>query len=433
MFRASDNELTSNLAVVSIYITPVNDAPVGFSEVLTLDEDTSISYTLSAFDADGDWVGRRMNTMPEKGIVQMIDASLGEILYIPDPDAFGTDSFSYVVFDGTTFSEPAVISLVINEVNDKPLANTDTISIFEDNSLRYTLTGTDPDNNPLTFSLLNTPTLGSVTLADAATGLIYYTPTADVYGDEQIIFKVNDGILDSDPAVLTIRIKEFNDPPTASPYGITVTEDIPFVFMAAGIDPDNDPITYRISTLPTKGQLNVINAQSGEMQYTPNLNETGTDTFTYIINDTFEDSHPVTVTVMITEVNDPPVGKNYYTSLIEDTPTQMDLIADDVEGDSLTFTIVRNGNKGDAQFINNQIGRCVYVPSYNQTGIDSFSFQVSDGKNVSEPAFVTMTIIDVNDAPMAYSDTVYLFEDTPLSYTFSADDQFFSCCHRSGK
>ncbi|KPA15190.1 protein containing Laminin G, subdomain 2, partial [Candidatus Magnetomorum sp. HK-1] len=342
--------------------------------------------------------------------------------YIPDPDAFGTDHFSYVVFDGKALSEPATISIVITPINDQPIANADTVSIFEDVFLAYTLTGSDPDDDPFTFSIDNTPSKGVISLMNESTGLIHYTPNEDIFGDEQIVFKVNDGQMDSDPALLTIRIKESNDPPMAIPFSITITEDTAISFTAKGSDPDDDPVEFSIFSQGSKGIVKIVNTSTGEMQYTPDLNETGVDYISYIMNDGFIDSQAVTITVNISPVNDPPMGKRYITSILEDTAVQLNLFASDVESDALTFTIVKNGNKGTATIINAQTGLCSYLPDLNQTGKEGFTFQVSDGQAVSEPAYVTLTIIGVNDAPSAYSSTIYLYEDTPVSYTLSAFD-----------
>lgn len=62
-------------------------------------------------------------------------------------------------------------------------------------------------------------------------------------------------------------------------------------------------------------------------------------------------------------------------------------------------------------------GGFVYTPNLNFNGSDSFTFQVSDGVFTSAAETVTLTIIPVNDPPVAGHDTATGTEDTVLLLT----------------
>jgi hypothetical protein len=78
-----------------------------------------------------------------------------------------------------------------------------------------------------------------------------------------------------------------------------------------------------------------------------------------------------------------------------------DLIADDPDGDTLTYSIVTNGIIGTATITDPDTGSYTYTPNPNVNGIDTFTFKVNDGKEDSNTATVTVTINPVNDPPTA--------------------------------
>jgi ELWxxDGT repeat protein len=68
------------------------------------------------------------------------------------------------------------------------------------------------------------------------------------------------------------------------------------------------------------------------------------------------------------------------------------LNAVDLEGDTLTYSIVANGAKGTATIVDPANGAFTYTPNPGASGGDSFTFQVSDGQHTSERATVDVTI-----------------------------------------
>ena len=96
--------------------------------------------------------------------------------------------------------------------NHPPLADDQALGTAEDTPLPVTLTGSDPDGNPLTFSVLSQPLHGA--LSGGAPSLTY-TPAANYSGADSFSFKANDGSLDLASATVSLTVAPVNDAPVA--------------------------------------------------------------------------------------------------------------------------------------------------------------------------------------------------------------------------
>src|SRR5207245_1355323 len=85
----------------------------------------------------------------------------------------------------------------------------------------------------------------------------------------------------------------------------------------------------------------------------------------------------------------------------------------DANGNAITAIVVTNPSHGTLAL--NANGGFTYTPAANYNGLDSFSYKANDGGLDSNVATVTITIIPVNDAPVASSDSYSTNEDTPLT------------------
>ncbi|MBE2260535.1 MAG: tandem-95 repeat protein, partial [Rhodobacteraceae bacterium] len=124
-YRANDGQLDSNLALVTLTITPVNDAPVAIDDAYTLNEDTPLNVLAAGVlsndsDIDSPTLTAVVVDQPQHGT--LILAPDGGFLYTPDPDYFGSDSFTYRANDGQLDSNLALVTLTITPVDDAPVA-----------------------------------------------------------------------------------------------------------------------------------------------------------------------------------------------------------------------------------------------------------------------------------------------------------------------
>ena len=78
------------------------------------------------------------------------------------------------------------MSVTITPVNDAPSASNGTLTTNEDVAANGTLSATDVDGNPLTYSIVANGTKGSAAITNAATGAYSYTPAAERLRDRYV-------------------------------------------------------------------------------------------------------------------------------------------------------------------------------------------------------------------------------------------------------
>ena len=221
----------------------------------------------------------------------------------------------------------------------------------------------------------------------------------------------NSRVVIDDVKLLTTLVD--NVAPVALVDAITVAEDSSVVIdvLANDHDADGNALTAVVTQGPVHGAL-TKNAD-GTFTYTPDANFNGTDSFSYRANDGALDSEPAWVTINVTPVNDAPIVANRAATLDEDASIAFDLLADVVDIDGDTLSIVPVGTPAHGRVERNAEGRYIYTPLADYAGSDSFTFDVSDGA-VTVRAQMFLTVNPVNDAPVANDFAVSLAEDSTL-------------------
>ncbi len=192
-----------------------------------------------------------------------------------------------------------------------------------------------------------------------------------------------------------------NQAPSATPTTLSMGEDEARTFTLQGVDPENAPLTYAITTQPTHGVISGFSPSTGTFIYTPTLDFNGTDSLQFTVSDGLAVSSPSLVNISIAPTNDAPVANSQSISLNEDTAYGGTLAGSDVDGQAISFSITTAPGKGTVVITNPATGAYTYTPGLNQTGADSFQFRVNDGLAYSQPASVQITINPLNDAPVA--------------------------------
>ncbi len=291
-------------------------------------------------------------------------------------------------------SQTTMDILVTGTVNQLPVVHGADFTVDQDKSITGTLSGSDPEGQPLTFIVAANGSKGTATITNPATGVFTYVPKAGVYGHDAFIFKANDGVNDSSAATVSINIKQkINQPPMARGQSITLAEDGKFSGNLLGSDPDGDALTYTLTAGGTLGTTVV--SRTGAFIYTPNKNAFGTDSFKFKINDGALDSAVAIVTVNITPVNDAPLAQDDKAQTEADQPVSIEVLANDtdVDGDSLSISKVGNGAHGTATISG---GRILYTPNHDFIGADSLTYMVTDGR-LSASGTVNITVTPPQD------------------------------------
>ena len=177
--------------------------------------------------------------------------------------------------------------------NTAPAADDQAVSTDEDTALPITLTGTDPQSDPLTFAIDTPPANGA--LSGTAPD-VTYTPNADYNGPDTFTFTTNDGSLASAAATISITVNAMNDAPVADDQAVATAENVALPITLTGSDVESDPLTFAIVAAPTNGTLS---GTAPDVTYTPNINYDGADSFTFTANDGSVDSAAATVSITV--------------------------------------------------------------------------------------------------------------------------------------
>ena len=418
-YKAIDkSKAESNTAAVYISITPVNDQPIAISDKLSIDEDKLLKGQLKADDIDNDKLQYNIENHPENGSV-VIDSQKGKFDFTPNENFNGADQFSFYVNDGKLKSNTATINIAIKAVNDQPVAIDNSFSIDEDKLLKGQLKADDIDNDKLQYNIENHPENGSV-IIDSQTGKFDFTPNENFNGADQFNFYVNDGKLKSNIATINISIKSVNDQPVAIDDSFNIDEDKLLKGQLKAEDIENDKLQYNIDIKPENGSV-VIDSQTGKFDFTPNENFNGSDQFSFYVNDGKLKSNTATIKISIKAVNDQPVAIDNSFSIDEDKLLKGQLKAEDIDNDKLQYNIENQPENGSI-IIDSRTGMFDYTPNENFNGEDQFSFYVNDGKLKSNIATINISIIQVNDQPVAIDDSFSIDEDNLLKGQLKAED-----------
>ncbi len=417
-FTVNDGAITSLPATVSITVTAVNDIPVANAQSVTVTEDVAKTITLTGSDIETPSASLTFSiaTPPSNGTLSCTNCS--NPVYTPALNYNGADSFTFTVNDGTATSTAATVSITVNAVNDAPIANNQNVTTAEDTPVAITLTGSDVDGNPLTYTIASLPTKGTLGVLSGAG--VTYTPNANYNGSDSFTFTVNDGAITSLPATVSITVTAVNDIPVANAQSVTVTEDVAKTITLTGsdIETPSASLTFSIATPPSNGTLSCTNCSNPV--YTPALNYNGADSFTFTVNDGTATSLAATVSITVNAVNDTPVADNQTVSTNEDTALPITLTAVDVDGNPLTYSIVTGPAHGTLSAVSG--AGVTYTPAANYFGPDNFVFKVFDGTVFSNDASVTITVLPVNDKPTASNITSTTNEDVPVAITLVGSD-----------
>jgi hypothetical protein len=271
-----------------------NLAPVADEQNLTVFPDAAFDITLTGSDPEGSNLVYTVVDYPTNGLFVGVTNSW---TYTPTSGYQGADSFTFLVNDGK--DDSALATVLITVTNEVPVATAQSLQVFPDTDLAITLAGTDSDGGPsnLTYSVETVPANGA--LSGTAPDLVY-TPTAGYTGMDSFTFAVFDGYSISASAVVSISVT--NEIPTADDLSLQMLPDTNLVFSLSANDPDNGPsnLTYSVDDAMLTGTLS---GTAPELTYTPVGGYTGTDTFTFTVNDGLATSETATVTITVLSDN----------------------------------------------------------------------------------------------------------------------------------
>jgi uncharacterized repeat protein (TIGR01451 family) len=354
----------------------------------------------------------------------VINTGATNLTYYPDTDYVGTDTFWYVVQDDGGLEATGRVSVTVTPVNDAPVFNVGTNQDVNENCGAMVVPGWatgindgDPETNQtLTFLVSNdSEWLFSAQPAVAANGTLTYTPALNSNGAATVSVQLVDDTTAGGAAITSavqqfyITVNSVNWPPVANPDSATVEEEgwVVIPVTANDTDADGDALQVYGVNNGLHGTAGLADLTGTNLYYQPDTDWFGTDTFTYVVGDPWGLTATGTVTVVVTNVNDAPVllggVKSTNVTMSEDgvpVPFDLTLTAADVDGDTLTWSIITSGTLGSATAEGTGLSKAIgYVPATNVNGADWLEVQVDDGHGGTDAIWVYVTIDPANDAP----------------------------------
>ncbi|MDP6999736.1 MAG: Ig-like domain-containing protein, partial [Candidatus Poribacteria bacterium] len=308
--------------------------------------------------------------------------------------------------DGEIDSEAATVSITVTAINQAPLAQGQELTVEVDQALSIVLTATDADSEAesLTYQIASQPQHG--TLSGTAPDLTY-TPEEGYSGVDSFTFTVNDGEIDSEPATVSITVTAINQAPLAQGQELTVEMDqvLAIVLTATDADSEVEDLTYQIVNQPQHGTLS---GTAPDLTYTPEGGYSGTDSFTFSVNDGEIDSEAATIDITV-------LAK---LALKEDLP-QLELSVE--ESKTVDLTSIFSGlaeqyqlKIGDTDIVSGTIDGSLLTTEGLSGGSTFILLTAVDGQGNSVSGQLAVVVVGAegNLPPVAETDTVNLPEDS---------------------
>ena len=450
-YKANDGTADSNTATVTINVE-ADGAPVARPDSYSVPHAGTLTVPRPGVlgndsDPDGDRLTVSVQTNPQHGTLTLNPD--GSFTYTHDGSNTTTDSFRYRASDGVRTGS-AIVTIAIGP-DVPPVAVNDTYAVNEGGTLTVPAPGvlgndTDADSPRTlwTASLVSGPANGTLTLN--ADGSFAYVHNGSETTFDSFTYVLNDGIVNSAPATVTITIAPVNDAPVATADSHTTNEDTLLNVLAPGVlANDTDPDSALTAILVANASNGTVTLNpNGSFAYAPNPNFNGTDSFTYKANDGLADSNTVTVTITVTAVNDAPaITVPGAQATNEDAPLGFTTISiADVDagagvlqltltsvngtlalGSTTGLTVSGNGTAsvtvtGTLADLNAALNGLTFTPAADYSGPASVSLTINDQGNsgaggpLSDTQTINITVNPVNDPPVVNAATFSLPENS---------------------
>lgn len=376
---------------------PDNLAPIAVPDTVVMAEDDPpilISVLANDSDPDGQIITNTLKIAsgPANGAAT-VNPATSQISYTPNPNFNGNDRLTYRICDNNNACSTTSVTITVTPVNDPPVAVDDSATTDEDVPITIDVLANDLDLDGDSLTVVSTtpPANGTVTVNPDNT--ITYSPGLNFNGPITFTYQISDGTTTA-TATVTITVTPVNDPPTAVDDTASTAEDTSQLVRVLDNDSDIDgpnPLSISVIGSPANGTA-VIDLPG--IRYFPNPNFSGVDTFTYTITDgALTDTATVTITVV--PINDPPeAGDDNYSTPVSTTLTvpAPGVLLNDTDVDSANITVSSSTDPANGTLTINPDGSFSYTPDPAFTGVDTFTYQATDGTATSNDATVTISV-----------------------------------------
>jgi len=379
-------------AYVTVDVQPVNDAPTMQPASTAVDENSqnnAINVLDKITDKDGD-NAKPISATTNHGSVS-VDGN-GIVYFTPNKDFVGTAKIDVTVSDGNGGTATGYITVVVNSVNQPPVAVDDGIQAFQDTPLyNIDVLWNDSDLNGDDLTLVSAVAQnGSVDIDNNQN--LTYTPNAGFHGQDWITYTIKDPEGLTDSALVDVRVKQ-NNLPVANNDSTTIDQDTTlsrFNVLANDTDLDADALTVS-RAVTSVGEVTVNSDNT--VTFTPPTGWIGKATITYTITDgKTNGTAQAVLEVTVLSTNTAPIANVDSATVTQgETLSAINVLGNDndPDGDTLTVTSV-NPSHGTATI--NANGTVRYQAPANYEGLVVVTYGISDGNGGTATSQVNITV-----------------------------------------
>ncbi|EIV8651626.1 tandem-95 repeat protein, partial [Vibrio parahaemolyticus] len=316
-FTAKDPSGESVSQTVNFTVTPVADIE---ADKTTVVEDTPTIIKVlgnDTFEGKDKVVSLDAENGPKNGTV--IVNNDGTVIYTPDDNYVGKDTFTYVVTSGGV-SESTTVEVNVTPVNDAPVAKDDIATTQEDTAVTIDVLPNDSDVNGDKLSIQSASVPSDQGTVEIVDGKLVFTPAENFNGDAEITYTVTDGAL-TDQATVKVTVNAVNDTPVVESNiaDQTLAEDFtPYTIDLNTAFSDVDNVDGEL-TFSVSGNSNIqVAIVNGIATITPTADWNGSETLTFTATDPSGESVSQPVNFTVAPVADIVADK---ATVVEDTST----------------------------------------------------------------------------------------------------------------
>ena len=419
--QAIDDKGLSDTQIYTLTVTHINLAPKIISaHKLDAYENAAYQYQVYAWDPEYETLTFALETAPDR---MTIDSVTGVINWSPLIADIGKHTVTVTVTDPWGLFNTQSYELTVHNVNDGPIITSDAvINAIEDAAYGYSVTFSDLDigidlEEQHTFSLNVFPVGMQV---NTVTGELSWLPTNDQVGNHNVQVKVTDLDGLSNTQNYTVTVMNVNDAPVITSTQVTqVNERENYYYNVDANDIDvGDKLSYALTTSPTGMS---IDANSGIINWVPEIAQIGTHNVIVSVKDIAEAEDTQSYVITVNNVDDAPnIISTAVISINERAIYQYDVNATDLDvGEVLVYSLTEFPS---GMSINSNSGLISWVPTSEQLGSHSVKVLVTDTDNLTDTQNYYVQVQNVNDAP-SFSTQPILEINERANYDYDADAQ----------
>ncbi|MFM7105728.1 MAG: Ig-like domain-containing protein, partial [Flavobacteriales bacterium] len=312
------------------------------------------------------------------------------------------------------------INITVSAVNDAPIALPFSTSTNEDQSVTGVInTASDIDSPDLIYSLLSAGSGGNLSIT--SNGNFTFLPAINFNGIFTTQYRVCDNNSLCTTASFSITVVPVNDIPIINSEGVSTNEDTPVSGNVSNNDVDVDGNTLSYTTNYNNLNGVFLLQGNGSFTFTPALNYSGTVSIPYTGCDPSNACAQATLTLTIMAVNDRPNANNINLTTNEDTPVSVSLTQNSSDAEILPLSFsVFNVSNGTVSVSGS--GNAVFTPAMNYNGSAGYSYIACDVQGLCDTAQVAISVVAINDAPVAGADVFNVNEDQSISGNLALND-----------